>query len=305
MITTRRLNVHHSTVYRYDTPVPRSVHRGHLRPIHDRRQTVDLHKLKITTDTGGPVDVFEYEDAFGNAAFRFTVEQPYQELSVVAESTVILRQHDPFDLPVNDQRPRLPLNWMPRERMALSHFLQSLELPDTQLQELFDYARSFAEANDNDLLETLFAINLELYRNYTYQPGSTSNDTTPYETFTSKSGVCQDFAGLFITLARLLRVPARYVCGYVYTGNTGSQSEGDDSSASRAPSDATHAWVQLYVAGVGWVGFDPTNGVLPNLDHVRVAFGRNWRDTAPLTGTLYGDGANETLEAAVAVEEIE
>jgi len=75
----------------------------------------------------------------------------------------------------------------------------------------------------------------------------------------NKRGVCQDFANLMICMARLLNIPARYVCGYIYTGNTGE---------AIAQSDASHAWVQLYLPNIGWKGFDPTNGVLPATDHV-------------------------------------
>ena len=115
--------------------------------------------------------------------------------------------------------------------------------------------------------------------------------TTPYQVFHTRSGVCQDFANLFIMLARLLGVPARYVCGYLHTGNTGQ---------SRASSDATHAWVERYIPNIGWKGFDPTNGVLPQTDHVRVAVGRHYRDATPTAGTLYSK-ANETLRVDVEV----
>jgi hypothetical protein len=77
-------------------------------------------------------------------------------------------------------------------------------------------------------------------------------------------------------VARLLGVPARYVCGYIYTGNTGT---------TRASSDETHAWIELYIPHIGWKGFDPTNGVLPQTDHVRVAVGRHYRDATPTAGT--------------------
>ena len=104
--------------------------------------------------------------------------------------------------------------------------------------------------------------------------------------FTSKKGVCQDFANLFICMARLLGIPARYVCGYVYTGNTG----------------ASHAWLQLYIPEVGWRGFDPTNGVLASTNHIRVAYGRHYRDATPTSGTLYSS-ARETMTVDVQVVE--
>ena len=148
--------------------------------------------------------------------------------------------------------------------------------------------------NNNDILETLFHINLTIFRDFKYAPGSTHLATTAYDVYASKQGVCQDYANLFIAMARLLSLPARYVCGYVRTGNTGN---------ARAFADASHAWVQIYIPGIGWKGFDPTNGILPHLDHVRVAVGRNYRDTAPTTGTLYS-AAKESLTVDVEVSDV-
>jgi transglutaminase-like putative cysteine protease len=173
----------------------------------------------------------------------------------------------------------------------LTPYLMADELPEPQIRELSDYARSFVDRNDGDLLEALFDVNLTLFREYEYAPGTTNLKTTAFDVYSSKSGVCQDFAGLFINLARLLGVPSRYVCGYIYTGNCGE---------SRTGSDATHAWVELYLPMIGWKGFDPTNGVLPTTDHVRVARGRAWPDTAPTSGTIYAP-AVETMTTDVEV----
>ena len=301
MPNTRRLRVRHRTSYQYDQPVDHSRHLARLRPIHDRRQSLISHAVRVESqpaDAASAVSPVEFEDAFGNDSARFSVDRPYTSLDVIAESVVEIEDHNPFAYAPNWQRPKIPLNWMPRERLALSQYLQSEELPDTQLEELFEYVMGVVQDNDGDLLETLFAINLTLFKGYEYVPGSTSVATTPYEVFSTKKGVCQDFSGLFITFARLLRVPARYVCGYLYTGNSEKK---DEPSASRAPSDATHAWVQLYLPNLGWKGFDPTNGVLPRLDHVRLGYGRFWRDTAPIQGTLYGERVKESLDVAVEV----
>ena len=93
----------------------------------------------------------------------------------------------------------------------LQPYLTPPELPETQLMELYNYAMSFVERSKSDLMETLFAINLTLFRDYQYVPGSTSLETTPYQVFTGKKGVCQDFANIFITLARLLGMTPRTV----------------------------------------------------------------------------------------------
>jgi transglutaminase-like putative cysteine protease len=286
----RRLAVRHTTRYQYDRPVQRSSHRLHLRPMQDGTQHVLDHRLTISPE----VTAIEFEDVFGNRTTRFEITQPYSELTIVAESTVELLDINPFAFASLPIRPSFPLVWMPWEQKMLQPYLTPDELPDSQLMELYDYAMSFVERNNHDLMETLFDINLTLFREYVYFPGSTGLETTPFQVFTTKQGVCQDFANIFITLARLLGIPARYVCGYIYTGNTGN---------SRARSDASHAWLQVYIPNIGWKAFDPTNGVLPTTNHVRVAYGRHFRDTAPTSGTLFSP-AYESLTVDVSVEDL-
>jgi len=288
----RKLKIRHTTTYRYDQPITRSSHRTHLRPIHDWKQTVRSYSLSIDPQPDGG-HATEFEDVFGNFAAYFDITTPYKQLVIDAQSEVQVLDVDPFDFVQSLKvRPTFPLVWMPWELKMLQPYLTPQELPDTQLKEIYDYAMGFAQRNHNDVMEALFDINLTLFRDFQYLPGCTSLATTPFDVFTTRKGVCQDFSNLFIAMARLLSIPARYVCGYVYTGNVGERR-----------GDASHAWVQLYIPGVGWKGFDPTNGILPNLDHVRVGYGRNYRDTAPTMGTLYSP-ANETMSVDVEVSDM-
>jgi transglutaminase-like putative cysteine protease len=287
---TRGLRVRHVTRYSYDRPVERSFHRLHLTPFDDRRQRLLEHVIRVTPD----VVSNSFEDAFGNFTTSFEIEKPFTEVVVTSESRVELLDVDPFEFAKHPGlRPKFPVAWLSGERIMLAPYLTPPELPETHIRSLYDYAASFADRNSGDLMETLFDINLTLFREYSYAPGQTTLTTTPFDVYESRTGVCQDFAGLFICLTRLLGVPARYVCGYLYTGNHGS---------SRAQSDATHAWVQVYIPNIGWKGFDPTNGVLPSTDHVRLACGRSWSDTAPTAGTLY-TSAVESMMTDVEVSE--
>ena len=213
---------------------------------------------------------------------------------VSAESQVEIYDVDPFAFASVPIRPAFPLVWMPGERLMLTPYLLPVELPETQLLELTQYAMEFVERNDRDLMETLFAINLAIHRDYTYAPGSTTVFTTPYDVFVTRKGVCQDFTNLFACMARLLGVPARYVCGYIHTGNNG---------VNRVGCDAAHAWIELYIPNVGWKGFDPTNGTLPHLDHIRIAHGRHYRDVAPIAGTIYTP-SYESMRVDVEVHDI-
>src|SRR5438874_4030609 len=197
-----RLRVRHTTRYSYDRSIARSTHRVHLRPMDDWKQTVVAYQLKVSQR----VQEIEYEDVFGNWATRFEINKPYKQLTITAESVVEVLDVHPFSLAKLPIRPSFPLVWMPWERTMLAPYLTPEELPDTQLKELYDYAMSFVKRNRGDLMETLFDINLTLYRQYEYVPGSTTLDTSPFEVMQQRQGVCQDFASLFITLARLLGI---------------------------------------------------------------------------------------------------
>jgi transglutaminase-like putative cysteine protease len=285
----RQIRIVHRTTYRYATPVLRSSHLFRLRAVQDRAQALRGYRLDISV--GGARA--EFEDVFGNQVEALEVSSPFEELEVVAASTVdIYAPHPPSLEPVH-RRSQIPLMWMPWQRQMMLPYLLPPELPESQLQTLSDYAMSIVERNDYDLVETLLDLNLTIYRDFAYVTGSTNVETTPFEVFRQRSGVCQDFANLLICLARLLSVPARYRVGYIYTGGN---------YENKIQSDASHAWSELYLPGLGWRGFDPTNGCLTSIDHVRVACGRHYRDATPTSGTIYQGGGNEFLAVDVRVE---
>ncbi len=294
----RQLEIVHHTVYRYKRPVERSTHNLRLVPMQDHLQRLLSHTLTVTVD-GQPLSTpqsAEYEDVFGNRAQRLLIERPYHELSIESRATVELYDTDPLSFRPLRVRSSIPLVWMPWQRQILQPFLLPPELPESELNELLDYAMSFVKRNDSDLLETLLDINNSIFREYAYRQGTTTVSTTPFEVYVNRFGVCQDFTNLFICLARLLGVPARYVCGYVYTGPR---------HVNQRQSEASHAWVQVYLPEVGWKGFDPTNGILTQTDHVRTAVGRNYVDATPTSGTIYVGGGSESLSVDVRVSPTE
>ncbi|NVB77714.1 MAG: hypothetical protein HOV81_04905 [Kofleriaceae bacterium] len=285
----RVFDIVHRTVYRYAQPIERSQHVLRLTPVHDRLQTVRTHTLDVSVSAGAR----DYEDVFGNRVRRLLVESPFTEMVIEAKSTVEVLDTDPLGFGPLKVKSTIPLVWMPWQRQVLDPFLLPPELPETELSELAEYAMSFVKRNEYDLLDTLLDINQTIYKEYKYTQGATTVFTTPFEVYVNRRGVCQDFTNLMICLARLLGVPARYVCGYIYTG---------PKAANTAQSEASHAWVQLYLPQVGWKGFDPTNGILTQTDHVRVAVGRNYLDATPTSGTIFVGGGGETLSVDVRVE---
>lgn len=289
---TSRLSVVHRTVYRYTRPVERSTHILRLEPMHDKLQALLRHELRVSVAG----QERSYEDVFGNQVRKLALDKPFTELAIEATSRVELLDTDPLGFRPLRERTKIPLVWMPWQWHMLQPFLLPPELPESQLRELLEYAMSFVERNGYDLLDTLLDMNGSIFSDYKYQKGSTTISTTPFEVYVSRRGVCQDFANLFMCLARLLGVPARYVCGYIYTGPK------NPNQLQSLQSEASHAWVQVYLPEVGWKGLDPTNGILTQTDHVRVAVGRSYVDATPTSGTIFVGGGGETLEVDVRVE---
>ena len=287
----RVFDITHNSHYRYAHPVERSTHLFRLMPVDDLVQEVVHSKVLLST----AAEEFQFEDVFGNQSVHCEIHQLYHELVVTATSRVKIFEAPPDDHSLAMRQTSIPLIWMPWQRQMMSPYLLPPELPETQLRELTNYAMSFVERNNYHLLRTINDINLSIYRDYEYVPGSTQITTTPFEVYSLRRGVCQDFANLFICLTRLLSIPARYRMGYIFTGAH---------YQNKIQSDASHAWAEVYLPNVGWRGFDPTNGCQVAQDHVRVACGRNYIDATPTSGTIYKGGGAESLQVDVKMEEV-
>lgn len=287
----RNLIVTHRTRYEYDQPVLKSSHRFLMRPVQDRQQFLLDYSIRVDP----MVSEIAFDDVFGNATLGLEITSPFHYLDIESRSSVSVYAVPPLEQRSAFIKTELPPVLMPWQRQMLSAYLLPPELPETQLQELSQFAASFAARNDHDLVGTLLDLNETLYRDFEYVSGSTTNETTAFQVFESRRGVCQDFANLMICIARLLQIPARYRMGYIYTSAD---------YANQIQSEASHAWVEVYIPRVGWHGFDPTNGIQVGADHIRVACGRNYLDATPTTGTIYAGGGKETLTVSVRVEEM-
>ncbi len=287
--TKKIYRVTHSTAYTYSEFVDHSTHVFRLKPVLDRYQNLDVHEVQINVEG----EKLLYEDVFGNSAMHYSINKPYKHLKITSSGVLMS-----YPLPSQfhhhiRQQTRIPLVWMPWQRQMMQAYLLPHELPETQLVELTDYAMSFVKRNDYQLLNTLKDLNGSIYQDYEYVQGETSLNTTAFEVYTSRRGVCQDFSNLFICLVRLLSLPARYRMGYIYTGVNYENT---------IQSEASHAWVEVYLPYFGWQGFDPTNGIMVGQDHIRVACGRNYLDATPTSGTIFKGGGLESLEVDVKIE---
>jgi len=287
----RSYDISHLTEYNYSVPVEHSTHTFRLNPVEDAIQEVVQSTLELSVDG----ELLQFEDVFANHSIHYDITHAYTKLLVKTKSRVKVYSCSPDDHSPTMRRSQIPLVWMPWQRQMMLPYLLPPELPETQLRQLTDFAMSFVERNDAHLVDSLMDINKKIYEDFSYVPGITFLETTAFEVFSLRKGVCQDFANLFICLCRLLNLPARYRVGYIYTG-------GDYEN--KLQSDASHAWAEVYLPFLGWRGFDPTNGCMVAQDHVRVACGRNYRDATPVSGTIFKGGGTEQLKVEVQMKEV-
>jgi transglutaminase-like putative cysteine protease len=267
-----RIRVSHATTYRYDTPPTSVTQMLRLTPRNHEAQYVVYWRVDLSEDCL----LHQHEDAFGNITHSFTAEGPFAELSVAVEGEVdTVDTHGVV-------------------RGAVERFPPSLYLRETPLTEadaaIVEFAENTRAGNGNDTLTLMHSLLGELNREITFDTDPTHTATTAAEAFALRRGVCQDLTHIFIAVARRLAVPARYVGGHFYRTDGVTAQE------------AGHAWAEIYVENLGWVGFDATNGISTTDAHVRVAIGLDYLGAAPVRGTRFG-GNGETLKVAVHVDQ--
>jgi len=276
-----RFSIHHITKYTYEGPVRDSANQIVLFPIKDEYQEVLKQDLFITGDP--IVDI--YKDYYDNEVGSFTNAESHTYLTIDSTLEVITKSRPPLvdDVPADQQWLSLqPLRW----QVPYLDFLKQEKF--TSLQEILDDARP-EEKLSLTPLQAAQELKTYVYDNFQYIKGLTTVETTPDEVWALKAGVCQDFAHMLLVLLRQINIPARYVSGYICPNKNGMRGEG-----------ATHAWIEAYIPGNGWVGFDPTNNCVADDLHVRLAVGRNFSDCSPVKGTYKGT-AGQTLEVGVSV----
>lgn len=277
-----KFKIRHITRYLYEVPVRDSANQIILYPIKDAHQDILQHAVQIT---GNP-EVETHNDYYGNEVGTFTHSKPHNEL-VIDSRLIVVTKNKPMPtvrLSKDDQ-------WKFYDSIAFQvPYIDFLKIQKSELIPEIEIFLAQAEFQNKTPLEIANLLCTHIYTNFAYQKGITTVETTIEEIWKIKSGVCQDFAHVLLVMLRKLKIPARYVSGYICPHKNGMRGEG-----------ATHAWVEAYIPDYGWLGIDPTNNVLANETHVRLAVGKNFSDCSPVKGTYRGT-SNHTLEVAVSVE---
>lgn len=263
-----RIAIEHRTSYGYAESASYGILALRLTPASYDGLTVV--EWSIRASPGG--HMLASQDGYGNTTHLLTITDPHQELEIVAAGVVEVEERHGVVRGLTDQ---VPL------RVYLRPTLLTTASPDIE---------GLAKAHSHgDLIPRLHALMNDIRDNVDYIVGATSAQTTAQEAFSAGRGVCQDHAHIFISAARFLGIPARYVTGYLLVDAGG-------------PSVAHHAWAEAWVEGLGWIGFDPANRLCPTASYVRLACGLDASCAAPIRGSRRG-GPHERLDVHVMVEQ--
>jgi len=284
-------DIRHRTTFTYEDVVSVSHHVLHLSPRrHPRQRALETAML---IDPSPAVDS-QGSDYFGNPVHYLTVQEPHDQLVVEARSRI-----DVQPLPAS-------IDLGASERWVETRESLAAAADDTMLQAfqfVFDSPYSVADEDvrdyalqsfvgDRPVLEAAMDLTSRIHGEFEYRGGVSDVSTPVRDVFGMRKGVCQDFAHLEIACLRSLGLAARYVSGYLRT----RPPEGKEKLVG---ADASHAWLSVWCGSNGWVDFDPTNNVIPNVEHITIGWGRDYGDVSPINGFIVGGGAHQV---AVAVD---
>jgi len=284
-----RYHLVHTTEFIYDGAVSESYNEVRLRPLHDDKQSCLSFRLSTAPGSHGT----SYKDAYGNSVHQFNVLPEHSRLRVEAESVVL----------VHDAVPAVP------DSTTLGEFDSSGELGE----EYFDFVaptgyvphlRGLAELTETAERDSggtvegfTQAASTLIHDRFQYVKGATHVHSSIEDSLQIGAGVCQDFAHLLLGVARMRGLPARYVSGYLVPGSNGSSNSQQEEVIG---GHASHAWAEVLLPNKGWTAFDPTLGQPVGLRHVRIAYGRDYGDVAPVRGVYKGQ-AGQRLAVDVRV----
>lgn len=272
MHDTKILEITHTSTYSYDTPVHYALQQLRLIPRAGNGQRV----IEWNSTISGGEKQLTFNDQFLNQTELVKVDAGATQIEIISHGVVEIENRHGV---VGAHSGFTPM-WLFLEQTPLT-------AAGNQVRKLAARVKNtFPDLSDVELMHKLVAEIAKIAR---YETGTTDSQTTAEVALTAGSGVCQDHAHIMIAVARQLGFAARYVSGYLLMDGQVEQS-------------ASHAWCEIHVESLGWVGFDVSNGISPDARYVRVATGRDYRDAAPILGLRQGAG-QENLNVALQIQQ--
>lgn len=277
------LSIAHTTEYLYSEPAWDSFNELRLQPADDYRQTTLQFELDVAPSTA----LRNHLDYYGNMTHHFHLSSRHDSLRVTSSALV-------STYPIPAPHP-VPASILPELRHRFFEYLAPTQRVPLNQDWLGQFGAARLEPAD-EVSWYLRDLTAHLKARLIYQSNSTTVDTRLEEFAQTQTGVCQDFAHAMLAICRSVGIPARYVSGYVH-----SDPEGDEDMIG---SEGSHAWVEAFLPGSGWVGYDPTNGCILSEAHAKLAVGRDYADVPPVSGLRRG-GGRDSLNVTVAVRRAE
>ncbi|WP_424766322.1 transglutaminase family protein [Paenibacillus sp. sgz302251] len=294
-----KLSILHVTQYEYAEPVTDSVNEIRLTPSTNERQSCYQHAITIEPNTS----LFAYEDYFNNRVHAFSVNGPHKRLTIRSSMTVVTKQAptaEEHSLYLSKYTPEQAWSWL-RTEEAVNRYTEFLVTTayttiTPEVEQFINEVGKGDERSQVSVLDWLTALSSKIRSEFIYDPEATDVKTKISEMFERKRGVCQDFAHLMIAGCRSCSIPSRYVSGYHFVG--------DLQGGSADFEQASHAWVEAFVPGLGWCSFDPTNADPVGERYVKLGHGRDYKDIVPVKGVYRGTG-EQALHVTVDVRNLE
>ena len=283
--------VSHRTAYRYQTQVTQSQHVVHLAPREIPRQRVVRHNMMVEP---APTWRSDFHDYFGNPVSLFEIDNEHDNLVIHARTTLSVAPTPAPDLTQGTSWEHVLARLM-REGNAIDLDTIQYAVPSDATHaddEILQFARVSFEAG-RPALNAVLDLTRRIFEEFTFDSAATDVSTPVSDVLRLRRGVCQDFAHLALTCCRAMRIPARYVSGYLLTRPPEGQ-------VKLQGADASHAWISVWTPEHAWIDFDPTNNLITSDEHITFAYGREYADISPVSGVLLG-GGNHTVEVAVDV----
>ncbi len=290
--------IFHDTHYKYDSPVSLAQQLAHLWPRPSQWQRCTEQQLLISPIPTIRRDEF---DVFGNPLTRLAFERPHDELQVNARLQIEVLERPQLDFQQSaaweSTRNAMMYSTRPMSADILEACRYRFESPYVHLKQSFIEFSADCFLPGQPLMRCVQALMEKIFTEFTFDGEATQVATPLVEVLETRRGVCQDFAHLMLACLRSRGLSARYISGYLLTQPPPGQPR-------LIGADASHAWVSVFCPVLGWVDFDPTNNVQPALEHISLAWGRDFSDVSPLRGVILGGGSHDP-EVRVTVMPVE
>jgi transglutaminase-like putative cysteine protease len=295
-----RYDITHTTVYRYGSPVTFGEHRVMFRPRDSHDQRVLATDLQVSPDA----TVRMIQDPHSNSVALVTPLGEATELQITCSFTIEHAQSAFPELQLSPSALIYPFAYSVEERFDLEHYMRPHH--DDPEGVLTHWARQFIRTDGpTGTRDLLLAMNQFIRDHFGYAQRDEEGTQTPLETVHLGTGSCRDFALLMMEAVRRLGMATRFVSGYLYDPALDSAAEASGASTTTVGAGATHAWLQVYLPGAGWVTFDPTNNMLGGNQLIRVGVARDPSQASPISGSWYGaPDAYQGMTATVQVRRL-